>query len=60
MMSLDFLRHGTISVLVAMAIVEKRCMASADMHLLFYSGELLVYFYYDVGFVISCKLSPKE
>ena len=39
---MTFLRHGQISVLVAVAILEEFCMASADKQLLFYSGERTV------------------
>ena len=39
---LTFLQHGQICVLVAVAILEECCMASADMQWVFYSGERIV------------------
>ena len=39
---LIFLRHGQISVPVAVAILEECCIASADTQWLFYSGERIV------------------
>ena len=39
---LTFLWQGQISVLVAVAMLEECCMASADMQWLFYSGEQIM------------------
>ena len=53
---LTFLRHGQISVVVAVALLGKCCLASADMQWLFYSGEQIV----ALGSLVTCLTQERH